>query len=1044
MYTFPDDLRKAYVSSPLSFVYYQNIDDKAVPVLASAGFCTNTGMSQERALEWLKTGMFERMHPDDVGIVARISDEFLHQRGTYDVIFRTQIKPIAPDINAAPEYVLMHGLGKWQTMPDGTDLAVITYANLTHSMDILHSKMDEYDLLRKDQFYTDSLTGLPNINYLHKYGNEKIDMIRADGRTPMVVYSDVEAMQSYNNQYGITEGDKLLRLITRTLQEFFPKALVTRGADDHFIMLTGFDDREFLAKQLEVINEKIRKEAKGNTSGLRSGVAPVDKDAVASIEQAIDHAKHALKRLESNLNLCVGFFSQEADDTYWKNRYIVENFDRALENDWIKLYYQAIHRVESQKAAAFEGLARWIDPSRGMISPGEFIPVLQKYHLLYKLDLYMFEQACKEIGIRNENGLPLLPVSINFSRQDFDHADIVGEMNRIYEKYELDQYVDKSYFIVEITEQDVAVGADQFREQLKSIRENGYSLWLDDFGSGYSAINMFSQFEFDLIKYDMDLLRHLDDHGGVNRLILKELVYVSRKLGIHTLVEGLETEEQLTFVKEIGCELAQGFYFTKPESMDEILFRIKNGGSIKVCEPREERELWKKKWLDNPEEQQEKEYQTYSYLTHALSQDYIFLYYVNLDTGHYTEYSADQAHEELDIDGEGVDFFYACRENAKEAIYPEDQTMVMESLTKENVLDSINKTGAYKLTYRLMMDGKPVFVGLKATKAKDNENHLIIGVTNVDVQMQLKEAQQRVAQEQSTTARIAALFGDLICIDVVDLETDHYQEYSTYQEHAGMGLAHEGDDFFVTVMNKMRELVHPDDLPVVEASFSKDQMLNGIRQYGIFEMRYRLVLESEHVHTHLKAIIKEENGREFLLVGLTNINSVVKRENEYAMNLSEARNQANKDALTGVKNRNAYLSDVEELNSRITNESPVQFAVAVCDVNNLKQVNDVYGHQAGDAYIKKACYMVCDIFDHSPVYRVGGDEFAAIVQGRDYSNLDELISLLEEINQKHKASGDVVVSCGVAYYAQGKKVEDVFAEADQNMYEEKKRLKGMA
>ncbi len=209
----------------------------------------------------------------------------------------------------------------------------------------------------------------------------------------------------------------------------------------------------------------------------------------------------------------------------------------------------------------------------------------------------MFEQVCREIRLRRDGGLPLMPVSVNFSRQALDHADVVGEMNRLYEKYELDGVVDKSFFIVEITEQDLAVGAEHLRGQLRQIREAGYRLWLDDFGSGYSAINMFSRFEFDLIKYDMDLLRHLDDHGGVNRLILKELVYVSRELGIHTLIEGVETEEQLAFVKEIGCELAQGFYFQKPESLDQILSRIHGGEAIKACETPEEREALNRKWF---------------------------------------------------------------------------------------------------------------------------------------------------------------------------------------------------------------------------------------------------------------------------------------------------------------------------------------------------------------------------------------------------------------------------------------------------------------
>ena len=192
--------------------------------------------------------------------------------------------------------------------------------------------------------------------------------------------------------------------------------------------------------------------------------------------------------------------------------------------------------------------------------------------------------------MRYDNGLPLVPVSVNFSMQDFDYADIAGEMNRLYEKYRLDALVDKSFFIIEITEQDLAEGTEKLKEQLTQIRKNGYRLWLDDFGSGYSALNIFGQFDFDLVKYDMDFLKNLDGHNGINRIILEELVYLSRKLGIHTLIEGVETEEQLSFVKKIGCELAQGFYFHKPESLEETLLRIKNGGPIKLCETPEERE----------------------------------------------------------------------------------------------------------------------------------------------------------------------------------------------------------------------------------------------------------------------------------------------------------------------------------------------------------------------------------------------------------------------------------------------------------------------
>ena len=441
-----------------------------------------------------------------------------------------------------------------------------------------------------------SLTGLPNINYLREFGGEKIKMIRADGRTPFLVYTDVCSMQSYNNQYGVKEGDALLVIVAATLKELFPRALLIRGSDDHFIMLTGVDGKEEMTRRLKLANEKIKANAKGNTYGVRSGICEVTEDR--DISEAMDHAKHALKRLNTDMTRLTAFFSQAADDAYWKSRYIIENIDQALEKGWIKVFYQGLFRLKTAKISAFEALARWVDPVRGTISPADFIPVLLRYHQLYKLDLYMLEQVCREIPIRYQNGLPLVPVSVNFSRQDFDHVDVVSRMNELYEQYGLEKYVSKDYFIVEITEQDVAVGAESFHEQMVRIRENGYQLWLDDFGSGYSAINMFSRFQFDLIKYDMDLLRHLDDGKGANRLILKELVYASKKLGIHTLAEGLENEEQLAFLREIDCELAQGFYYYRPEPLDEILFRINGGMKVRPCETEEERKQFEAEWFE--------------------------------------------------------------------------------------------------------------------------------------------------------------------------------------------------------------------------------------------------------------------------------------------------------------------------------------------------------------------------------------------------------------------------------------------------------------
>ena len=588
MYIFPEEIKRVYESSPLSFVYYQNIDGEAVPVLASDGFCRNTGMERDHVLKWLSVGMYERMHPDDVGTVSRISDAFLRGEGGYDVIFRCRIKG---------QYAYIHGNGQWQEMPDGTKLAVIQYQNVSNTKENMLTVEESYDLFRQDVFYTDSVTGLPNLNYLKAYGDERARSIRAAGNDPTVIFSDIFSMQSYNYQYGVKEGDDLLRLVAKELKEAFPEALLVRGANDHFIMINNHHNYERIAREIENADERIRKNARGVTSGIRCGICAIKEGM--DVNDALDHARHALRRIHNDMTRTWSIFSQEADDRYWRERYIIEHFDRALQEGWIKIYYQGITRACSGRGSSFEALARWIDPVRGMISPGEFIPALQEYHQLYKLDIYIFEQVCRDFILRSENNLPLTPVSVNFSRQDFDHLDVLGRMNELYRRYGMEQYVDKSYFIVEITEQDLAVGAAHLEDQMRRIRENGYRVWLDDFGSGYSAINMFSRFSFDLIKFDMELLRHLDDNNGANRVILREMMNIARQLGSHTLIEGVETQEQVAFVREIGCELIQGYYYHKPEPLDEMLYSIRAGRKITRFETKQEREELERAWLES-------------------------------------------------------------------------------------------------------------------------------------------------------------------------------------------------------------------------------------------------------------------------------------------------------------------------------------------------------------------------------------------------------------------------------------------------------------
>ena len=578
MYQFPEPLRTAYESMQIPFVAYQNAEGKILPVLVSDGFCSQMEMSRKKLMSLLKAGKYETMHPDDAGRIRQVTKGFADHRNGYNVFFRSR---------HADGYHYIHAVGYWHTMPDGTELAFLTYQDVSRAGDEFKKVSEEYHLFREDLFYRDPLTGLPNINYIQEFAEERAHALRLNGKTPLLVYSDVNSMQFYNNQYGFSGGNDLLCLIAEVLHRHFPDALLARGADDHFLLIDAYTDEPDLAARMAEINREIRSRAAGNTTGIQAGVVILSGEM--SVFQAVDHAKSALKRLGSDLTHSYRVYSQQADDAYWNQRYIVENLDRALSEKWIRVFYQGIVRLKTGKTAAFEALARWNDPYRGTISPADFIPVLEKYHLLYKLDLYMMERVLLEFRDRQAENLALLPVSVNFSAQDFDYRDIPEEIEKLYHSTAADQLIPRSSIIVEITEQDMATASDRFQEQLRSLRRMGYCLWLDDFGSGYSSLNVLSRLEVDLIKFDMDLLHRLDERGGVNRGIIRAMISIAHSMGVETLAEGLETEEQKSFLSSVGCDLAQGFLLRRPVPLETVLFIVRGDRYVGNWESTEER-----------------------------------------------------------------------------------------------------------------------------------------------------------------------------------------------------------------------------------------------------------------------------------------------------------------------------------------------------------------------------------------------------------------------------------------------------------------------
>ena len=188
------------------------------------------------------------------------------------------------------------------------------------------------------------------------------------------------------------------------------------------------------------------------------------------------------------------------------------------------------------------------------------------------------------------------------------------------------------------------------------------------------------------------------------------------------------------------------------------------------------------------------------------------------------------------------------------------------------------------------------------------------------------------------------------------------------------------------------------------------------------------------------ATVEEQEGRR-LIVGINDIDVQVRQEEEYGRRLAQAKTQANVDALTGVKNKHAYLDAEARMDRQIMEGSQSPFAIVMLDVNDLKKINDTSGHQAGDQYLRSACKTICDTFAHSPVFRVGGDEFAVISQGRDYDDIEALLGQMSDYNREASRTGGIMIACGMARYEGDECVASVFERADHSMYENKKMLK---
>lgn len=406
----------------------------------------------------------------------------------------------------------------------------------------------------------DSLTGLPNMQFFRIRADEMLgNIIRMEDK-PAFLYFNIGNFKSYNETYGFRRGDALLKDIAGILKDEFRKGLISRFAEDHFVVL---DFMEEVEEKLDNVLLRVKPLFSNIDMNLKAGI--YEYESGEDIGIASDKAKLACDSIKHAFDKNYVYYEPGLENHNKLQQYVIAHVKEAAEKGYLKVYYQPIVNIENGEVFELEALARWIDPVYGFLSPGEFIPVLEESRLIHIVDKFIINQVCHDQKELLKKAGREVPVSINLSRLDFMLTDIVGYIKEKVKEYN----VNEKNLHIEITESALVDDQEEMLRRIDELKKAGFELWLDDFGSGYSSLNSLQDYNFDVIKVDMRFMRTLSDKPQT-AVIVTSIIDMVKNLGVRSLVEGVETKEQYDFLHNIGTDMAQGFLFSRPVPINEL------------------------------------------------------------------------------------------------------------------------------------------------------------------------------------------------------------------------------------------------------------------------------------------------------------------------------------------------------------------------------------------------------------------------------------------------------------------------------------------
>lgn len=495
----------------------------------------------EELLAYWHAGLSHGIYPGDMDRVFQdISQVSDGEKNEFQITFRILTR------KGAMRFVHMSGRREVQ---DGLIYACVTVHNA-----------EESDV--------DMLTGLPgpmqfssHVEALCRNGTEA-------GKYAVLAFN-IERFRLINERFGLREGDLCLKRLAGILTRVFPCGIVCRYAVDTFYVFT---QTAHMDDALEIYRELLKKQMSPEWKCVVNIGVFLMPSRELPVGVCMSHAMQTCRSLTGTNGKRIAYYDRALEKEIAFVQYIEGHLEEAVSRGWIKVYYQPVVRPVNIALCSMEALARWEDPNFGFLVPGQFIPILEEKKQIHKLDRAMISLVCREYEKRVSQGKEVVPVSFNLSRYDFLTGDIVS----FIEDEVRTHHVPKDMIHVEITESMLVNEEEMVASAVKRLHEAGYQVWMDDFGSGYSSLNLLKDYDFDKIKLDM---KFFSTFTQKSKHIVMTMVRMIKELHSQTLAEGVETREEFEFLKRIGCERVQGYYLGKPAPYDETLDHVRTLGA---------------------------------------------------------------------------------------------------------------------------------------------------------------------------------------------------------------------------------------------------------------------------------------------------------------------------------------------------------------------------------------------------------------------------------------------------------------------------------